>query len=77
MPTDTKLILEDFTHTEVLSFFRKLIIYRQKGGPTSIAQMIIQSDLSPALTIRLTEYGVPEYLQLGTVARTVEHLTDN
>ena len=52
MPTDTKLILMDFTHTEVLSFFRKLMVYRQKGGPTSIAQMIIQSELSSELTIR-------------------------
>ena len=77
MPTDTKLILNDFTHTEVLSFFRKLMVYRQKGGPTSIAQMIIQSELSSELTIRLTEYGVQEYLQLGTVARAVKDLTDN
>ena len=77
MPTDTKLILIDFTHTEVLSFFRKLMVYRQKGGPTRIAQMIIQSELSSELTIRLTEYGVQEYLQLGTVARAVKDLTDN
>ena len=77
MPMDTKLILTDFTHTEVLSFFRKLMVYRQKGGPTSIAQMIIQSELSSELTIRLTEYGVQEYLQLGTVARAVKDLTDN
>ena len=77
MPTDIKLTLDGFTKDNVVAFFNKVRVYRQKGGITDMAQMVIQSNLSSELATRLRGYGISDYLQLQMAAREVKDLTDD